>query len=350
MIKRKYMALIIFLLLFCVFAICTVIGLKEYFRSFPKVSCPSEEGFYSFITRKEAEASGYPREELSFYSGANKLQGFIYGGANNKGLIVFSHGLGSTVDSYHSLIMFFVDKGWRVFAFNNTGVAGSEGKNTRGLYQSLVDLDAALSYVESEDAFKGLPVMMVGHSWGGFAVCSVLNYEHNVKAVVSFAGYNNGSEVLKERGLGNIGNIYYMAMPQLMTMQKLMFGKTTKLCAVDGINKAGIPVMIVQCSDDNMIPAGTTSIYAHRKEITNPNVEIIYRDGEAAAGHEYVFYSPEQKEYMREADESWKLYKTKTPNPSRAGWIQEINFDKTMANELDADLMKRIGALFDQAR
>jgi alpha-beta hydrolase superfamily lysophospholipase len=149
------------------------------------------------------------------------------------------------------------------------------------LTQSLVDLDAALIYAKNSSKLNGLPVMLVGHSWGGYAVCAVLNYSHhNISAVASFAGYNNSREVFEEQGTLLVGGIFYILTPQLWAIEKQLFGDTAKLTAIDGINKAGIPVIIVQGSDDDVIPANTTSIYAHRSKITNPLAEIIYRDGQ----------------------------------------------------------------------
>ena len=344
------MVLIVFIALsLFIFAACTITALLIYSKSFGRINSPKEQGFYSYLTWKETGEAGYSRKEVHFNSGVNKLQGFIYGGENLRGLVVISQGLGSTVESYSSLILHFVDRGWCVFAFNNTGVAGSGGKGTRGLYQSAIDLDAALTYVENAEEFNGMPVMLAGHSWGGFAVCAVLNYEHKVNAAVSFAGYNSGSEVLMEQGRITAGGFYYIIKPQMYILQKLLFGKSANLTAVDGINKSGIPVMIVQCSDDNLIYAGSSSIYAHREKITNPHVKIIYRQGEDATGHEYAFHSRRQKEYREWADLSWKKYKLENKDASQLRWAEEIKYDKALANELDPDLMEQIEELFNSA-
>jgi alpha-beta hydrolase superfamily lysophospholipase len=162
----------------------------------------------------------YSREEVRFNSNGNALQGFIYGKTNSNGLIVISNEIGGTADSYFPLIMYFVDNGWRVFAFNNTGVGGSEGDGIRGLTQSVIDLDNALTYIEKTDAFNGLPVMLVGHSLGGYAVCAILNYNHNVKAVASFAGFNNSSEIFKEQGVSMFGGWFYLLTPQIWAIEK----------------------------------------------------------------------------------------------------------------------------------
>ncbi|MDR1248942.1 MAG: lysophospholipase [Treponema sp.] len=277
--KRTYLVISAGIMLVCaLFAGCTIVALEICAQAFDRV----EESFQHHYLPYRGE---YPREELRFNSGGKKLQGFIYGGSNGNGLIVLSEGLGCTADYYFPMIRFFVDKGWRVFAFNNTGVSGSEGESIRGLTQSVVDLDAALAYVKNSGKFDGLPVMLAGHSWGGYAVCAVLNYHHRVNAVVSFAGYNNGGDLLKEQGIMRLGGAYYVVSPQLWAIEKQLFGSTAKLTALDGINKAGIPVMIAHSSNDDIIPAGTTSIYARRGKITNPLAKIIYKEGEDAAGH-----------------------------------------------------------------
>ena len=324
---------------------------NNYLKLFGRVEGFSDDKYTPYITWKEMDTIKYSREEICFNSKGNILQGFIYGGANSNGLVVISQGLGGTADSYFPMIMYFVDNGWRVFAFNNTGVGGSEGNDTGGVYQSVIDLDAALASVEKTNSMNGLPVMLVGHSWGGFAVCAVLNYTHQVSAVVSFAGYNNGREMFEEHGKSGGGVLFNLLKPQFRKIEKQRFGDVAKLTAIDGINKANIPVMIVQSSDDDVVSAETTSIYAHRKKITNPHVEIIYKDGEDAAGHERVFGSKRRKEYAKSVNASWKDYYEADPeNATLLQWAKEINFDKMLANELDSDLMERINEFFIKAK
>jgi len=353
--KRNYPEIIriIVLAFLCpVFIGCTIAVLEIYSSSFGRVEelTNNEVASTWYFVWDDIDHIKYPRKEVHFNSGRKKLQGFIYGGTNNNGLIIISHGLGGTADAYFPMIMYFVDKGWRVFAYNNTGVSGSEGESIRGLTQSVIDLDAALTYVKSSNELNKLPVMLVGHSWGGFAVCAVLNEVHKVNAVVSFAGYNTGGDVLKENVMSMVGGIYYTLSPQLWAIEKQLFGDMAELTAIDGINKSGIPVMIVQCSNDDVITPDGSSIYAHRGKITSPNAIIIYRDGENATGHEYTFCSKEQKTYIDWAKTSWQAYKEVHNNASIVQWANEVNYDKSKANELDADLMEQINVLFNNAK
>jgi alpha-beta hydrolase superfamily lysophospholipase len=342
----------ILLFLCFVFVGCTIAVLEVYSSSFGRVDELSNNEVAStwYFIWSDIDQIKYSRKEVRFNSGRNKLQGFIYGGANNNGLVIISHGLGGTADAYFPMIMYFVDNGWRVFAYNNTGVSGSEGESTRGLIQSVIDLEAALTYVKNSNELDNLPIMLVGHSWGGFAVCAVLNKNNNINAVVSFAGYNTGSEVLKEFTVSAVGGIYYMLSPQFWAIEKELFGDMAKLTAIDGINKTSIPVMIVQCSNDDVITPNGSSIFAHHSKITNPNVEIIYREGENATGHEYTFSSKEQKIYIDWAKASWEAYKAGHKNASITQWAKEVNYDKAKANELDPDLMEEINIFFNNVK
>ena len=351
--KKQYtMTKIAILVSLCfVFIGCTIVVLEVYSSSFARVEELSGNKVASmwYYIWDDIDQIKYSRKEVRFNSGENRLQGFIYGGTNNNGLVIISHGLGGTADAYFPMIIYFADKGWRVFAYNNTGVSGSEGESIRGLNQSVIDLNAVLVYVKSSNELKNLPIMLVGHSWGGFAVCAVLNKEQNVKAVVSFAGYNTGSEVLKENVVSMVGGIYYTLYPQFWAIEKQLFGDMAKLTAIDGINKSGIPSMIVQCANDDVITPNGTSIYAHREKITNPNTVTIYREGENATGHEYTFCSKEQKAYIDWAKTSWKAYKAEHNNASIAQWAKEVDYDKAKANELDMELIEQVNDLFNNA-
>jgi len=348
--KRKLVFIIASILVILIIVGGSIVAHIFYSQLFGNRVEELSEIQFPYLLWHEIDQTKYSREEVRFYSGKNQLQGFIYGGANNKGLVVISHGLGGTADGYFPMIMYFVDQGWRVFAFNNTGVSGSEGKNMRGFPQSVIDLDAALHYVKESNTLKELPVMLVGHSWSGYAVCAVLNYKHQISAVVSFAAFNEGRELLKEVGISSAGIFYYIAHPHFWAIERFRFGNTMNFSAVNGINKTVIPVMIVHCSNDALISPQTTSIYTHRKKITNPYVEIIYLDGDDAAGHEFPFSSKEMRAYRRIANESLQKYWSENENPSKLQWAKEYGFDKFKANELNGELMERINIFFDNAK
>jgi pimeloyl-ACP methyl ester carboxylesterase len=351
----KKITLTVAALALCVlFSGCTIVALEAYSQAFGRVKELSARGeWLTYHFWSDINQASYPRQEVRFPSGKNSLQGFIYGAANTNGLVIISHGLGGTADGYFPMIMYFVNNGWRVFAYNNTGTAGSTGESIRGLTQSVIDLEAALKYVKSSSALNSLPVMLVGHSWGAYAATAVLNYNVKVNAVVSFAGYNNGRDAFRDIAVSSIGGETYTLFPQFWAIEQKLFGDAVNLTAVDGINRTRIPVMIVQSSDDDVISPKTIATYAYRSKLTNPNVDIVYLEGADAAGHEYVFCSQAQRAYMKAATASWEAYKAANRNPDKGQWAASYSgsgFDKNAANELNVTLMNRINAMFMSAR
>ena len=228
----------------------------------------------------------YAHRQTSFYSGQNRLNGFIFGEDNDKGLIVISHGLGGGGLSYLREIRFFVDSGWRVFTFDKTASYTSEGRGTRGLPQSAIDLNAALNYIKSQE--WELPIMLYGHSWGGYAVTAVLNFDHDICAVVSIAGFAGPMIMLQEAARVMMGPFGNLARPYLWALQQVLFGNYAGLCAVEGINRAGIPVMLIHGQADNVVSYSGAGIIAQGERINNPYVLFVSRYYPDFSGHNDV--------------------------------------------------------------
>jgi len=339
----------IFLLFFSVVAFFLVKHL--YDKSFTRVDRPEHSGFIRFSD----VADKLDVTEVQFPSGLNMLAGYIFsafGAENGKGLVVIAHGLGGGAESYLAETMYFVEQGWRVFSYDCTGSHSSEGKNTRGLPQSAIDLDAALTYVAGNDALSSLPVMLYGHSWGGYAVTAVLNYDHRnkINAVASIAGYNAPIEILVEQASKMIGPfVAYVAYPVEWAYQKVLFGSAADVTAVDGINNTDTAVLIIHGTEDQAISYNGAAIIAHRDEITNPNVAYKTCSAENQNGHSNLFRSVPATAYINEKNAEYKQtyeqWKKKIPDDIKAEYY--ANLDKNLVSELDADFMEEVNGFFE---
>jgi len=294
------------------------------------------------------DVDGYERRLTSFYSGRNKLQAYIYGETNDKGLIVISHGLDWGAENYFTETMFFVDNGWRVFTFDNTGTHNSEGRNTRGLPQAVLDLDAALTYIANQN-WK-LPIMLYGHSWGGYAVTAVLGKWHNINAVASLAGFNTPMRVMHETardylGLGIITAICY---PHHWTYHNIRFGQHAGLSAVDGINNSGAPVLIIHGTDDHLISYGSASIIAQKDKINNPNVEYVSHSLPHHNGHSNLWRNVETAgniiKFNAALDDLRDNYNGKIPYDVLADFYVA---NRSHINVLDIEFMDKINDFFE---
>lgn len=337
-------ALTVLILFVGLFASATVITAVNMDANFGRGDYPDTR--FTLDYYYDHYEADYPRVEVSFKSGDNTLRGFIYGAENDKALLVFAHGIGDVHESYMNELLWFVDKGWRVFTYDATGSGYSEGDGTRGLPQSALDLNEALNFAESDERLADLPIYLMGHSWGGYAVTAVLNFDHDIKGVASVAGYAEPVQMIYEFSKGVVGNIRPLLYPSIWLYNKLRFGKYSDLSAVDGINKSGVPVLIFHGTGDKTIGYNESAIINHRSEITNPNAEYVTLEGVTHSG---MFYTEEARAYNNDkfSKQRRALYE-KYGNDIPESELIELygNADRDLMNVPNEELLGRIESFF----
>lgn len=311
--------------------------MKEYFDR-------SEQKKYSEYMRW-ADFEDFPRETVTFASGSETLTGYIYGKDKPaRGLVVISHGLGGYSEGYISETKYFVDNGFMVFAYDNTGSGASTGDSCIGLVQSALDLDNALTYVEQNPVFDGLPICLYGHSWGGFATTAVLNFDHDITAVASLAGYNDSMQEMAYVGKSLIGPFIHVEKPFIWIMLRITFGDKMNLTAADGINRAvNTAVMIIQGDQDDFVGFDGPCIYTNRDKITRTDVKYVLLEGRKH-GDLMMDYSEERLAYMEKLDAEYDQilaqYEDEVPDEVEKAWNDTI--DKRMTSRLDEELFADI--------
>ncbi|MDR1805413.1 MAG: lysophospholipase [Clostridium sp.] len=345
-IKRKLLcaALIGGIALLLVYGIGGSLG-ALYFYNLNMARIELDKPFSPYLSYEDIDKEAYPREQFAFSSGENTLAGFEYGSGGTRGLVVVAAGKGGSGDDYIGFITHFVDGGYTVISYDKTGVARSEGETLLGLYQPVRDLDALLSYIEGQGKYGGLPMYLLGHSMGGYGVCAVLSRGHRVNAVVSMAGYNDGAALYTDQGLQMFGKKYYLLLPHFLAIQKITFGDDMA-AAVDSINATDTPVLVIHGKNDEMVTCDTLSIYSQRDKITNPNVRYVLTEGD----HEWLYSSKAAEEYRRQTETAFAEYCLKNgaeaTDEAMALWAEEFGYDKVLRNEIDAELLAQIDALF----
>lgn len=347
--KRRIMKRIVIVLLcvFAVFSVCSIIAVTQIFRDiFARTEVPE---YYAYL-RYDDVADEYDRELISFPSGENMLQGYLYGAENTKGLVVICHGIGGGADSYFPESLYFVEHGYQVFAFDNTGCHRSEGENMVGLCQSVLDLDAALTYLESQPRFDDLPVLLYGHSWGGYAVTAIFNFDHDIAASASVAGFNKQMPVILEWGKDMMGGLVYLEYPYIWVYQQAYFGANANWNAVDGINRTDTPVLIIHGTEDTSVGYDGAGIIAYRDEITNPNVQYKICDQAPQNDHSHLFASLDAIAYEEqlngELEELKASYDDEIPDDVIADFYDRV--DKQKLSELDAQFMEDVLNFYEQ--
>ena len=348
--------LIILIVLFLGFIVIT--GLMHYTvtSSFTRGDYPD----YPVVNyRYEHYRSQYPREEVTFLSGKNRLQGFLYGDKDADRLLIFSHGLGSGHEDYINEIIYMVNAGYRVFAYDGTGSGMSEGKSTVGLLQSVLDLDAAFDYIHSSDVLKDLPVYLMGHSWGGFAAAEALGRHKNIVAAVDLAGYAYPADLLIDQGSQMMGRDlsgmkFFFNISQLLTYGPKNFTRN----ALDSINSTDTPVLLVHGNQDEMISLDKISIIAYQDKLTNPNVQTLIITKEGQNDHNGILHSAEAISHIATLNEDFAAkMNTIQDLPKEELEARAIEFrgemvekaDLPLINQVNEELFNRILAFFDEA-
>jgi len=185
------------------------------------------------LRRSEARLSGLTEQPVSFWNrDGQELAGRLYfaEGKDADGLIVLAHGMGNGRRAYADVISFFAGSGYFVFAYDATGYDDSGGSSTRGVPQVRLDLDAALDAAEALPEAAGLPVFLVGHSLGAYAVCSVLPEHPEVRAAAA------------------------LLTPGALLLERLRFGSDAARTSLDGLASSQAKLLIVHSADDPEVP------------------------------------------------------------------------------------------------
>ena len=346
--KRKILAAIVLFIVISII-VAFIITCVEMNKNFGRGDYP-EKRFAATYFYDHYE-NDYPRQEVSFLSGENTLKGYIYGKDNDRGLIVFAHGIGGGHEYYLKLLTKLVDLGWCVFAYDATGSGNSEGESSNGLAQSVIDLDLALDFAESDPELGKMDTYVLGHSWGGYAAAAVLNFDHDIKGCVTMSGYNTPYEQLAESCDSMYGKAGFLLHPFVWMYNKMKFGKDSSWSAVDGINKADIPVLVIHGDNDETISYDGSAIIAHKDEITNPNTEYKVFTEEGRNGHNTYFYTSEYKDYKKnvltpKTDALREKYGKGIPDDEWEKYYSDI--DKELYNGFNQELIDLINGFFSK--
>lgn len=306
---------------------------------------------YVPMSRSIDEFEGLKLQNYTFTSDQEqKLAGYKYYRDNEtvKGVVIIAHGLGGGGhNSYMDVANFFTLNDYVVFAYDATGNDDSEGSSVRGLPQGVIDLDYAIQFVKQTSDFNGLPIMLFGHSWGGYSVGSVLNLHPDIKAVVMVAGFNRSVDILEEEGRRIAGDGIQVLLPYFSLYERFKFGEYASYNCIDGFENTDAGVMIIHSADDEMISQKMSydvfwDIYENK-----PRFSFVKYENR---GHNYVYYSNTSRDYKDEFNEKFDQY-LNTLDGELTAEIKESyfndNLEKKLLFDLDLELMNSIVSFYD---
>ena len=305
---------------------------------------------------------GLERERYEFVSDkGQKLVGYLYSKENveYRGIVIMAHGFGGGGhNSYMDCANYFAQSGYYVFAYDATGNDESEGEGVGGLPQGVIDLEHAISFVRECAEIPDLPIVLFGHSWGGYSVANVLTYHPQVKAIVSMSGFNQSSDLIRSQGEAIVGGLIHALMPYVNCYERVKFGEYAKNTAMDGFAGSEASVMVLHSSDDNVVPQkyGYDVYYARYKD--DARFAFVHFEDK---GHNEIYYSAEGRAYMVQINEEFAEWRNRltydymdVSNEERfikdkAAWLEEHLERARWCNLIDTELFAKMVAFYDES-
>ncbi len=206
-----------------------------------------------YITSAMAKYPGLEREEYTLTSSAGKkLAGYLYtckDAEQKKAAVIFTHGYNSGGHgAYIDVIARLAIEGFPVFTYDATAHGASEGVGIGGMPRGVLDLAREIEYVEGLETYRDYPIMIMGHSWGGFSTFNELNVHPEVKAVVTMSGFDRSIDLI-EAHLKSVKPV----KQYLIAAEFLTFGSLAFKSAVSGFKNSEAKVMVVHSRDDELV-------------------------------------------------------------------------------------------------
>lgn len=257
-----------------------------------------------------------------------------------KGLIVFVHGMGGGHLSYTTEINTFAKAGFIVIGYDNTGTCLSEGKNLKGFFQSVNDLNYALKFIENDKELSKYSVSLVGHSWGAYAVTQVLQFNHNIKSVVAMSGFNSSAKIICDSAKNETNMNLNFLKPFITIINFLTFGKRGIKNTSAVLKNTEVPVLLLHGEVDTSVLIQNSPISNKELLSQKPNIKAVIYEKR----FHNVYQTKQSEEYLNNTfgglSKLSKKYKGKIPEEEANKIYNNIDYKKM--TEEDPEVMDTI--------
>ena len=350
----EYILCIIGIVVLSVVMICLVISALCVNAVFGK-RCEGDKNFKYFTAEDYPDLNAVkveiPTKKNTKKKSDSLLTGYIYSCGNcdeDKGIIIFSHGMGAGHFAYTGLIREFCLKGYKVLGFDNTGTVLSSGGCLMGMPRGAVDLCSAIDFVTARDEFKNSDVFLMGHSWGGASVCRALGRRSGIKAAAVFSPYNNEFKLLCSSAARQAGSKAASAVGFFLSLGAFIdFGTLALRHNVSYLKKSGVPVLAFHGDADESVELKNSVAYAAEK-MGLSNVEAVILKGR---GHN-VYQTAESEKYLSEvfakAQNIEAVYKGNIRKDVYDDFFGRIDYE--LMTRIDSDIVEKTDKFFSESK
>lgn len=213
---------------------------------------------YRYFT---AEDFALNAEPISVYYGGVDLSANVYSVKpveECERVVIFQHGFGAGVSSYTTEIARLAKGGFAVVAADAYGCNNSVGENIKGFYAGAEAVIAAYIAVKRDQRLKDKKVVLVGHSWGAYAVLAA-SQKISVDGVVAISGFNAPAQCLcdqlKNLSGSKLGKLYAPLLHGWFYLINFFkFGAKGNTKAAKALKKSGAKALLIHGEKDKTVP------------------------------------------------------------------------------------------------
>ncbi|MBP5216346.1 MAG: alpha/beta hydrolase [Bacilli bacterium] len=293
------------------------------------------------------------RKEFHFYSGQTRLKGYFYPVKNPKAVVVCCHGLAGMADDNFSLcIDYFVRRGYAAIALDLTASGESGGLGVSGLQQGPLDINALEREIHANSEWRKLPLVLFGHSWGGYSVVASTYFDQSPVAICELSGFSTPVDVMMSFPSEKIGVVAEYTRPSMEKALAERAGEYYDLSAVEAIERANnVDFLLIHGSLDKTVSVRSASLWRCFEGATSGHVRTYLDLGKHHADIWLTHRAIEANEELRKL--AAPILKKYGKAPKR--WPKDVfdsffaNLDKEAINEFDEGLFDQIDSFFERA-
>ena len=199
---------------------------------------------------------------------------YYYDGAREDRIIVFEHGMGAGHRSYMRDIDTICRHGYRVFTYDRTGCADSEGDTIRGFAGALSDADHAMRALREDPRYANVDVSVVGHSWGGYTTQNICAYHKDIKHIVAISGFPSIPVMLEQQFRG----ILKLFRGDAMALERETNPRYADSTALRAVLDSDVKALFIHSLDDHIVDYNVHMKYLMDNLSDNDRVRFITVD------------------------------------------------------------------------
>ena len=282
-----------------------------------------------------SDFKGLKEESFSFTNSKGielKYFYFYYDNYRKDKIILFLHGLACGHAAYFAEIDALARRGYKVLTLDYTGCGDSQGKCLGSLNTPTRDVNELLDYLMLDK-----PIVLVGHSLGGYTALNTISLREEVKKAVIISGFLS----IKSIGEALIKNNFFNS--RILKYEDKLYPEYKNLSNIDYLKNTTDDIFYIQSDDDTMVPyrIGLKVV----ESIDNPHIKKIKMSNRKHNPN----YTDAAVKYMNEVFGNYyyllKQKKLKT-NEDKINYFKDVSLAKLV--EQDEDLFDQIAAFIEK--